>query len=200
MLQPHNWAVILAGGNGSRLQDFTRQLAGDDRPKQFCRLLRSQTLLSATRERIAPTVAPEHTLYVVTVHHERYYRDEFHDVGAHQIIEQPFNRGTTIAVAAAVASARTLTGNAVLGFFPADHHYDDSLVLTRTLDAAYAAARNDKNRVFLLGAEADSPETEYGWIEPGRRLGAATRRADQIGAHAVTGFVEKPSATQAELL
>ena len=198
MLHEHNWGVILAGGNGSRLQDFTRQLAGDDRPKQFCRLLRSQTLLSATRERIASTVAPEHTLYVVTAHHERYYRDEFHDVCPHQVIEQPINRGTTIAIATAVASARALAGNAVLGFFPADHHYDDAVVLARTLQATYAAARLDRRRVFLIGAEADRAETEYGWIEPGRRLRAAPSRPGRFGAYAVTGFIEKPSSMDAE--
>jgi len=30
------WAVILAGGDGTRLRSFTRHIAGDDRPKQFC--------------------------------------------------------------------------------------------------------------------------------------------------------------------
>jgi mannose-1-phosphate guanylyltransferase len=200
MLREHNWAVILAGGNGSRLQDFTRQLSGDDRPKQFCRLLQSQSLLSATRERIAPIVAPEHTLYVVTVHHERYYREEFQNVCPHQVIEQPINRGTTIAIATGIATARTLAGDAVLGFFPADHHYDDAIVLTRTLQAAYAAARVDRRRVFLIGAEADRAETEYGWIEPGRRLGATPPRAGGSGAYAVRGFVEKPSSVDAASL
>src|SRR2546422_5008473 len=31
--------IILAGGNGTRLSSLTRKLAGDDRPKQFCRLM-----------------------------------------------------------------------------------------------------------------------------------------------------------------
>src|SRR5262245_31010472 len=90
-------AVILAGGDGTRLQGLTRQLAGDDRPKQFCRLFKSQTLLAATRERLASSVAADRTLYVVTAHHQPYYREELSGMTPDQLIEQPFNLGTTIA-------------------------------------------------------------------------------------------------------
>ena len=40
----HEWAVILAGGDGNRLQTLTRQIAGDDRPKQFCSVMGGMTL------------------------------------------------------------------------------------------------------------------------------------------------------------
>jgi hypothetical protein len=33
------WALILAGGDGTRLRALTRQITGDPRPKQFCPLL-----------------------------------------------------------------------------------------------------------------------------------------------------------------
>jgi len=45
-------AIILAGGDGTRLRSLTRRLAGDDRPKQFCHLLSDRSLLTETRRRV----------------------------------------------------------------------------------------------------------------------------------------------------
>jgi len=41
----NDWAVILAGGDGTRLKSLTRHIAGDERPKQFCSVLGRATLL-----------------------------------------------------------------------------------------------------------------------------------------------------------
>src|SRR2546428_10396283 len=65
--------MILAGGNGTRLSSLTRKLAGDDRPKQFCRLIGDDTLLGQTRPRAQLLIAPARLLTVVTRHHERFY-------------------------------------------------------------------------------------------------------------------------------
>ena len=66
--------IILAGVDGTRLASLTRRLTGDDRPKQFCRLLGDDTLLEQTRRRARMLIAPERLLTVVTRHHERFYR------------------------------------------------------------------------------------------------------------------------------
>src|SRR5262249_4805739 len=60
-------AIILAGGDGTRLRELTRRIAGDDRPKQFCRVLGSQTLLDQTRQRVAQVIAPARTFFSVTL-------------------------------------------------------------------------------------------------------------------------------------
>jgi len=48
------WGVLLAGGDGTRLQALTTRIEGDSRPKQFCRMLGDETLLTQTRRRISP--------------------------------------------------------------------------------------------------------------------------------------------------
>jgi hypothetical protein len=45
----HHWAVVLAGGDGTRLQSLTLKIAGDSRPKQFCSIFGGASLLTQTR-------------------------------------------------------------------------------------------------------------------------------------------------------
>ena len=45
------WGVILAGGDGTRLQRLTRLICGDDRPKQFCPLGRQRHLAGADEKK-----------------------------------------------------------------------------------------------------------------------------------------------------
>lgn len=189
------WATILAGGSGVRLKSLTRALTGDDRPKQFCPLFAGKTLLAHTRARLAPSVGRSHTLCVVTRGHESYYRPELADLAPSHILEQPRNRGTAAAIAYTARQVRHEDHRALIGFFPADHYYEDVEVFRRAVDATYQAAAAHPDLVFLLGAEPDTAEVEYGWIEPGPPLPIA-----EVRAFSVARFWEKPSRTSAEAL
>jgi mannose-1-phosphate guanylyltransferase len=184
-----NWAVVLAGGNGSRLQPLTRELTGDDRPKQFCPLLGTRSLLAETLGRLAVSIPVTRTVCVVTREHERYYRSELAHFAPSQIVEQPINRGTAPAIAYGLARVGQTDPNAIVGLFPADHYYEDASPFSRSVTAAFAAARRHPERVFLLGTAPSSAEVEYGWIEPGRPLGD-----DRDPTFQVTRFWEKPPA------
>src|ERR1700704_5997239 len=99
--QPHLWAVVLAGGDGTRLQDLTLKIAGDSRPKQFCSIFGGESLLAQTRARLESLFHIDRELFVVTRAHETYYREELRNVDDLRIIPQPLNRGAGVAEALA---------------------------------------------------------------------------------------------------
>lgn len=63
-------AVILAGGEGSRLRSLTRKIAGQDIPKQFCPIFGIETLVEQTLRRVALVIEPRLTSVVVTRTHK----------------------------------------------------------------------------------------------------------------------------------
>ena len=64
------WALLLAGGDGRRLEPLTRQIVGDARPKQFCPMLDGETLLDRTRRRADLLTRFDHQVGVVSRPHE----------------------------------------------------------------------------------------------------------------------------------
>ena len=159
-------AIILAGGDGTRLRALTRAISGDERPKQFCPILGDETLLDQTRARVARVVRSEETVFVVTRTHERYYRPLLAGVPRAQIVAQPENKGTAPAILYALLSVARAEPEAVVAFFPSDHHFADDESFAASVEAAFRAAESQDCPIVLLGIEPESAETGYGWIEP----------------------------------
>src|SRR6266478_5698501 len=191
----HHWAVMLAGGDGVRLQSLTLRIAGDSRPKQFCSIFGGESLLTQTRARLESLFHVDRELFVVTRAHETYYRDELRNVDASCIIPQPLNRGTGVAVALALLHILERDPDAVVALVPCDHYYSDIEAFSRTVGAAISGAEQYPDSIILLGAEAHYPEIEYGWIEPGAAISHAP-----IELLRVNRFWEKPSLPQAQTL
>lgn len=183
------WGVVLAGGDGTRLQPLTRLACGDDRPKQFCPLLGGKTLLGYTRERISRSIDMDRMLFVLTKKHERFYKEELRQVPGIQKVVQSHNRGTLPAILWSLLRLFRKDEHALVAFFPSDHYFANEDAFISTVEGAFNFVDGKRDAVILLGAGAERPETEYGWIEP------EYAAPDESGDHVfpVRRFWEKPS-------
>ena len=187
------WAIVLAGGDGTRLQDLTRQIEGDGRPKQFSKVFGNRTLLGHTRERLRPVFNDDRLLFAVTKDHDQFYKSELADIDRSQVLEQPANRGTAVAIITSLLQLLQYKPDAIVGIFPADHYYADEDAFASTVKSAIRISKTQLDSIILIGAKAQWPEIEYGWIEPGPAI-ATTCRSKVFG---VGRFCEKPPLLEA---
>jgi len=190
------WAVILAGGDGTRLRSMTRAIAGDDRPKQFCPVIGVSTLLNQTRERVALSVPPKRTLFVVTEKHQRFYHSLAATLPKDLLVVQPASKGTAPAILYALLRVAAKSPQATVALFPSDHYFADNEAFMAYVDLAFDTAKSRPETVTLLGIAPTGPETEYGWIEPVTSI--LTHAPRSISR--VNRFWEKPSAEVASQL
>ena len=195
-LPRHLWAVLLAGGDGVRLRALTARIAGDDRPKQFCPIVGEESLFRQTRARLDLLFSADRQVFVVSDAHERYYSKELKDATDSIVIAQPTNRGTAVGVAVAVVQVMLADPDAIVGFFPCDHHYTDDESFRSTVRSATAGAQEFPESLVIVGAEAEYAEAEYGWIEPGIAVWETPGRP----LCRVNRFWEKPALPQARAL
>jgi mannose-1-phosphate guanylyltransferase len=128
--------------------------------------------------------------------HERFYRDQLHDVAPSRIVVQPCNKGTTAAIIYSLQRITNLAGDPIVGFFPTDHHYAKETRFLASVRLALKVVRDLPGTVILLGASAAHPEVGYGWIEPGVSL--ECRLTNSLLR--VNRFWEKPSTDVAQSL
>lgn len=190
------WALILAGGDGTRLRPLTRRMGSADRPKQFCPVLGNETLLDRTRRRTALVIPPECTLLLVTRHHERFYTPLLHDAPPACVVSQAENRGTASAILYGLLRVAAAAPMGALGIFPSDHHVSDDSIFMAHVALAYEVVGARPDLVVLLGIDADQAEPDYGWIETGDAISGDSWRS----LFRVRRFWEKPRRSLAEML
>ena len=182
------WALVLAGGDGTRLQGLTRLIAGAPIPKQYCRILGPRSLLETTLRRIAPLVAAERTLAIVNRDHLAIARPQLTSLDARNVLVQPRNLDTGPGVLVSMLELARRDPDATVAMFPSDHYVRDSDAFRRSIERMRRVVAALPEKIALLGARPEHADTGYGYITPGRPLDPG---ADSF---AVLAFHEKPAA------
>ena len=188
----NTWALVLAGGDGTRLQGLTRNVHGVVVPKQYCSLQGGPSLLQEALQRAA-TVAPmQRVCAVVAAQHRHWWTSMLKYLPERNVIVQPHNRGTAHGILLPLLRIAERDPQAVVTLLPADHHFRREEVIIESLRRASDLAHQDADSIYMLGIEPDEPDTELGYILP------ASHARD--GACGVLKFIEKPSEARAKLL
>jgi mannose-1-phosphate guanylyltransferase len=185
------WALVLAGGDGSRLRALTTAPCGSAVPKQFCSLHGGQSLLEDAFDRAAAITDAPHIATILAYQHRQWWAEieRVAQLSPGNVIVQPRNRGTAIGVLYSLLHLQVRDPHAQVVLLPADHYVSDEPALHGALLRALEHTRRDQMHPVLLGVEPDEIDCELGYILPGR--------PDGRGGRKVARFIEKPDATRA---
>lgn len=189
------WAVVLAGGEGTRVRSFLQQVCGGSGLKQFSTVIGSRSMLRCTLDRITRLIPPERVLVVVSSQHRADAEKQLAHWPRQNIIFQPKNRDTGPGILLPLAHITNRDPSAIVVVFPSDHFILDEKRFLDAVRKALTELKKHSSKMILLGmAPQQGEETEYGYI-----VGAA-RKPLWEEVSPVAGFVEKPALSQAREL
>lgn len=186
-MKKHYYALILAGGGGTRLWPLSRQ----NQPKQMLPLVGDESMFQTSVRRLAPLFRPE-DIYVVTgAHYVEALQADAPTLPRENFIIEPYARDNAAATALALSVIHKRDPEAIVAMLTADHHIGREGAFRQVLETAYEVARQD--RIVMLGIAPAFPATGFGYIEQGAVLG----QIDGYDYHEVTRFTEKPDVVRA---
>lgn len=187
--KPPVFAVILAGGSGTRLWPLSRETW----PKQLLSLIGNHTLLQETVRRTSPIVPPENQMIVTNREYLLQIQAQVKEIypeGGSRTMAEPFSRNTAPAIFLAARHAQATGGkDAVLLVLPSDHLISGEKDYCSDLQIAINEA--SKGALLTFGISPTSPETGFGYIEVEKKFKAS-------GVYPVKRFVEKPDLEKAK--
>ena len=182
------WAVVLAGGVGSRFWP----LSTPSRPKQLLPLVDERPMLVATLDRLEPLVPSVRTLVLTNSSLRDVVSGHMPRVPAENVIAEPRAVGTGGALTWAASEIERRDGpDAIMISVHADWAIGDDKGFRRALDHAATVAERS-SALVTVGVVPSRPDTGFGYIRPGSPIGDGAFRVDR--------FVEKPDRASAERL
>jgi len=181
------YAILLAGGTGTRLWPVSRELY----PKQLVKFIGNDSLVQSTIKRLDPLLDLNKVRVVCGERHYHEIARHIDDIGLKsggKIIQEPSGRNTAPAILLAAFYIHHAAADGIMCVFPADHVIGNIESFHERLRVAIDLA--ERGHIVTFGIKANYPETGYGYIEGG----------DGVLEHAfrVKRFVEKPDRATAE--
>jgi mannose-1-phosphate guanylyltransferase len=181
--------IVLAGGEGKRLQPFIRSLGKGTLPKQYVNFIGRRSMLEHTLERAEKLMPASRVLTVITESHLRYpeVREQCSNRPKDTLIVQPENKETGPGLIFPLIHLYKRYPNSVVLVLPSDHFIGEEDRLMAHVRQACLAVKRDPSRLILLGVNPDRDEPEYGYLLPNKeRLDFGPDMFE------ISWFVEKP--------
>lgn len=178
----HLYAVIMAGGGGTRLWPMSRQA----HPKQMLTLFGDRSMFQRSVDRLLPLLPPERIFVVTASEQVAPLAEQMPELRRENFIVEPEGRGTAPCIGLAALHLHRHDPDAVMAVLTADHYIRREDQFREVLTAARAVAEEDY--LVTLGIEPTHPSTGYGYIKRGERLGELAG----YPYYRVERFTEKP--------
>jgi mannose-1-phosphate guanylyltransferase len=186
----HTYAVIMAGGGGTRLWPISRK----ETPKQLLPLLGKETLFQSTVARLEKLFPPERILIVTVAEQARQMQKQVPAIPTENYLIEPAPRGTASVIALAAAVLQKRDPEAIMAIQTSDHYIRNRDLFHYLIRAAFDVAQN--RYLVTLGITPTYPATGYGYIQQGEPLDDQYR----YPVYQVERFVEKPNEQTAQQL
>ncbi len=161
----HYYALIAAGGHGTRLWPMSRAKL----PKQMLPLIEDNSMFQTSVRRIEGVFSPKDIFVVTGRDMVDELRTEVPQIPAENFIIEPYAKNTAPAMALALAAIQRRDPEATVAILTADHYIARQDKFCQVLEAAWQVAQDD--HIVTLGISPSHPATGYGYIQQGKRLG-----------------------------
>jgi mannose-1-phosphate guanylyltransferase len=189
------WGLVLAAGDGRRLQSYIQTLRGENLPKQYVNFVGRRSMLEHTIDRAKKLISPRRIVTIVSRQHLQFttVRRQLIRQPPTNVIVQPENRETLPGILLPLMHLYKCCSESIVAVFPSDHFIlEEDRFMDYVAQAALAVA-HDPARLVLLAVEPQDPETEYGYVVPRANDG----HLSIWGTRGAVRFVEKPNAAMA---
>jgi len=175
--------IVLAGGSGTRLWPLSRKKYS----KQFLKLVEGTPLLDSTYKRLLKFFSPQDIITITNKDYYFYVKDscaKFPPQMSENIISEPISKNTAPAIALGtkfILDKLKANPDETVFVFSSDHIIKPVDKFVKYLRIAEEAA--EKDYLVTFGIKPTSPETGYGYIKAGKKIG---------DFNLVEQFTEKP--------
>lgn len=187
-MSEHYYAVIMAGGGGTRLWPLSRK----ETPKQMLALVGERTLFQITVDRLLDLLPLEQILVVTSAAQAIGLQAQYPELPAENFLLEPAPRNSAPAVGFAAAVLKQRDPDAVMAMLTADHYIENTPHFLHILRAAEQVAQ--EGHLVTLGIEPTFPATGFGYIQQGDSIGEFEEQA----VFQAVRFKEKPDVETAE--